>query len=71
MTTQPIAGKDGAVRLFRRRPAEDPKAAALAEARKATARLRRRSAETERYRAGKQADPVTQMTTNQWIGGGS
>jgi hypothetical protein len=71
MTTLPIAGEDGAVRLFRRRPAEDPKAAALAEARRATARLRRRSAETERYRAGKQADPVRQMTTNQWIGGGS
>jgi hypothetical protein len=69
--TSEFMGEDGAVRLFRRRPAKDPKAAALAEARRATARLRRRSAETERYRAGKQADPVTRMTTNQWIGGGS
>jgi hypothetical protein len=58
------------VRLFRRRPDEDPKAAALAEARRATARLRRGKAEVERWRAGKQAEPVERMTPNQWLGGG-
>jgi hypothetical protein len=41
------------------------------EARKATASLRRRTAEVERYRAGKQTQPVERMTTNQWIAGGS
>lgn len=38
------------------------KEAALAEARKATANLRRRNAEAERYRAGKQADPANEIT---------
>ncbi|WP_439939575.1 hypothetical protein ACS3YM_08230 [Nocardia sp. N13] len=38
------------------------KEAALAEARKATASLRRRNAEAERYRAGKQADPANEIT---------
>lgn len=47
------------------------KEAALAEARRATARLRREIDEAERYRASKQTNPATQMTTNQWIGGGS
>jgi hypothetical protein len=59
------------MRIFRRRRAEDTKESALAEARKATRSLRRRKAEVERYRAGKQAAPVETMTTNQWIAGGS
>jgi hypothetical protein len=57
--------------IFRRRRAGDDKQAALAEARRAIASLRREKAEIERYRAGKQAQPVERMTTNQWIGGGS
>jgi hypothetical protein len=55
---------------FRRRPAVSEKEAALAEARRATARLRRDRAEVERYRAGKQSDPATTMTPNQWLGSG-
>jgi hypothetical protein len=55
---------------FRRRPAESDKDAALAEARRATARIRSEKASIERYRAGKQAQPVTRMTSNQWLGGG-
>lgn len=43
---------------------------ALAEARRAIARMRRQKAEVERYRAGKQSEPATTMTTNQWLGGG-
>jgi hypothetical protein len=39
------------------------KEAALAEARRATANLRRASAKAERYRAGRQADPVNEITT--------
>lgn len=38
------------------------KEAALAEARKATANLRRANARAERYRAGKQADPANEIT---------
>ena len=44
---------------------------ALAEAQRSIARLRREKAKVERYRAGKQPEPVTGMTVNQWIGGGS
>lgn len=48
-----------------------PKEAALAEAHKATRSLRRRNADAERHRAGKQANPVETMTPNQWLGSGS
>jgi hypothetical protein len=47
------------------------KEAALVEARRATARLRREQAKVERYRAGKQANPQREMTTDQWLAGGS
>lgn len=43
----------------------------MAEAREATAKVRREKAKVERYRAKKQPNPADQMTTNQWIGGGS
>lgn len=56
---------------WRRRADLTPKDAALAEAHKATRSLRRRNADAERHRSGKQANPVERMTTNQWIGGGS
>jgi hypothetical protein len=56
------------MRLFRRRAKAQTKAEALAEARKATARLRRDAEDLERYRKGKQPNPQTKMTTNQWIG---
>jgi hypothetical protein len=59
------------MRFFRRRARGTAKEEALAEARKATASLRRRNAEAERYRAGKQANPQEQMTTHQWLAGGS
>ena len=51
------------MRLLRRRARGTAKEAALEEARKATASLRRRNAEAERYRAGKQANPVNEITT--------
>ena len=54
---------------FRRRPAVSEKEAALVEAHKAIARLRREKAKVERYRAGKQSDPATRTTSNQWLGG--
>lgn len=56
--------------LFRRKVSASTRAGALAEARQATARLRREKKKLERYRAKKQANPVDRMTTNQWIGGG-
>jgi hypothetical protein len=56
------------MRFFRRRAKAQTKAEALAEARKATARLRRDAEDLERYRTGKQPNPQTKMTTNQWIG---
>lgn len=59
------------MRIFRRRPIGTPKEEALAEAREATAKVRREKAKVERYRAKKQPNPADQMTTNQWIGGGS
>jgi hypothetical protein len=59
------------MRLFRRRTAEPSKAAALADARRAVAQMRRRAAEVERYRSTKQQNPANQMTSNQWLGGGS
>ncbi|WP_160007809.1 hypothetical protein [Nocardioides sp. AX2bis] len=59
------------MKLFRRRAAGTSKKAALAEARRATGKARRENEKTERYRANKQGDPAHQMTTNQWIGGGS
>ena len=55
---------------FRRRSRATSKEEALADARRAIARLRRESADIERYRAGKQAAPADRMTTNQWIAGG-
>jgi hypothetical protein len=42
---------------------------ALADARKATARLRRSNEKARRYQSGKQDNPVEQMTPNQWLGG--
>ena len=60
-----------AMRIFRRRSIGTSKEAALAEARNATAKMRREKANAERYRARKQANPADQMTTNQWIAGGS
>ena len=45
------------MRFRRRRPADDPKAEALREARRATARLRRENAKAARYRARKQGNP--------------
>ena len=44
---------------------------ALAEAREAAASARREKAKLERYRAKKQAAPADNMTTNQWLAGGS
>ena len=58
------------VRLFRRRSEEPSKAAALAGARRATGRVRRKAADVERYRSSKQPNPANQMTSNQWLGGG-
>ena len=70
------------MRIFRRRSGRSGRAdvgsavgiskeAVLAEARRATARLRREQAKVERYRAGKQANPQHEMTTDQWLAGGS
>ncbi len=59
------------MRIFRRRSSSPSKEAALTEARKATAKVRRENARAERYRAGKQPNPADKVTTNQWIGGGS
>ena len=59
------------MRIFRRRSVGTPKEAALADARRAAARVRRDNANVERYRAKKQANPADQMTTNQWLGSGS
>jgi hypothetical protein len=66
------------MRFFRRRPVAavdesvpDAKESALAEARRATARLRREQEKVERYRAGRPTQDPGSMTTNQWIGGGS
>ena len=58
------------MRFFRRRSRKPSKAEVLAEARKATARLRADTEDLERYRQGKQADPATQMTQNQRLGAG-
>ena len=58
------------MRLFRRRSRKPGKAEILAEARRATARLRRDAEDLERYRQGKQGDPATQMTQNQRLGAG-
>ena len=54
----------------RRRTPEPSKDQALADARKATARLRRSILKTRRYQSGKQDNPVEQMTPNQYLGGG-
>ncbi|MCY4724854.1 hypothetical protein NYO98_01070 [Nocardioides sp. STR2] len=56
--------------FFRRRARASSKEEALAEARKATARLRRDKEDLERYRATKQANPADRMTPNQWLGSG-
>ncbi|GAB3025495.1 hypothetical protein GCM10011376_11570 [Nocardioides flavus (ex Wang et al. 2016)] len=56
--------------LFRRRAKASSKEEALAEARKATARLRGEKRSLERYRARKQANPADRMTPHQWLGGG-
>lgn len=62
------------MRIFRRRPvtavgepAPTDKESALAEARRATARLRREQVKVERYRAGRQTQDPGSMTT----GGGT
>jgi hypothetical protein len=62
------------VRIFRRRPVvvDDEstpagKESALADARRATARLRREQEKVERYRAGRQTQDPGSMTT----GGGT
>ena len=49
------------MRFFRRRPAETPKVAALAEARKATAKMRRANAKAERHRTGRQGNPAHEI----------
>lgn len=59
------------MQIFRRRSRGTPKKAALADARRATAKVRQENAKVERYRSKKQTDPADQMTTNQWIGGGN
>ena len=56
--------------LFRRRARASSKEDALAEARMATARMRREQRDLERYRAKKQANPADRMTANQWLGSG-
>ena len=55
--------------LPRRRAKQPTKEQALADARKATARLRRFNLRARRYQSGKQDDPVEQMTPNQFLGG--
>jgi hypothetical protein len=40
------------------------------EARKATASLRRRNAEAERYRTGKQDEPAYEIAAGPWVEGG-
>jgi hypothetical protein len=61
------------IRFRRSAPAHSPtgqsKQEALAEARKATARLRRTFRRARRYQSGKQDDPIEQMTPNQYLGG--
>ena len=59
------------MKIFRRQPIGTSKEVAMAEARRATAKARREKATAERHRAQKQANPADQMTTHQWIGGGS
>ena len=59
------------MRIFRRRSVVIPNEAALADARRATTKVRRENATVERYRAKKQTDPANQMTANQWIGSGN
>ena len=56
--------------LRRRRVTEPSKAQALADARQATARLRRSILKARRYQGGKQDNPVDQMTPNQYLEGG-
>jgi hypothetical protein len=55
--------------LPRRRAAEPSKEQALADARKATARLRRSILKARRHQSGKQDNPVEETTPNQWLGG--
>jgi hypothetical protein len=43
---------------------------ALADARKATSRLRRTFARTRHYQSGKQENPADQISTNTYLGGG-
>jgi hypothetical protein len=57
--------------LPRRRATEPSKEQALADARKATARLRRSLLKARRHQTGKQDNPVEEMTPNQWLGGTS
>ena len=59
------------MRLFRRRSAGSDRDAALDEARRAAARMRREKSKMERYRSRKQQSPATDTTTHQWLGGGS
>jgi hypothetical protein len=53
-----------------RKGTPEPKEQALADARRATARLRRSILKSRRYQSGKQDNPVEQMTPNQYLGGG-
>jgi hypothetical protein len=55
--------------LPRSRGTEPSKEQALADARKATAGLRRSLRKARRYQRGKQDNPVEEMTPNQWAGG--
>jgi hypothetical protein len=55
--------------LPRRRATEPSKERALADARKATARLRRSLLKARRHQSGKQDNPVQEMTPNQYLGG--
>jgi hypothetical protein len=59
------------MRIFWRRSARTSKEAALAEAREATAQVRREQEKVRRWRSKKQPNPVEKMTTNQWIAGGN
>lgn len=59
------------MKLFRRRSATTSKEAALAEAREATAQVRREQEKVKRWRSKKQPHPIEKMTTNQWIAGGN
>ena len=56
--------------LRRRRAAASSKEQALADARKATTRLRRTFLKARRYQSGKQENPADQIGPNIYLGGG-